>query len=141
MRRVFLAFALAACDSGSATFDAGPSDAQSSVDVCTAFCQASGVVTIVFACGKVADASAYGACAPDDAAALTCYVDAGPPFLCVALATTTGTCGVSMTFEDAGTFDAETTITLTPPGCCGGILVATPSSLDLSPPCDDAGAD
>jgi hypothetical protein len=75
-----------------------------------------------------------------DAAALVCEEhDANAPFGCIAHATTTGTCGVSMTFEDAGTFDAETTISVTPPGCCGGILVAT-SNIGISPPCD-AGSD
>jgi hypothetical protein len=137
MRRVMLAFLVAACDSGPATFDAGPSDViQPGPDACFAYCQASGVVGVWVACGKIADASAYGACAPaGDAAALVCE-DADAPLGCVAHATTTGTCGVSITFEDAGTFDAETTISLSPPGCCGGILVATPEGVGVSPPCD-----
>ena len=121
--------------------DGGPNDVAPAPDACFAYCQASGIVGVSVACGQIVDASTSGACAPaGDAAAITCYADVGPPFICVARATTTGVCGISLSFEDAGTFDADTIITLTPPGCCGDILISTPTSVAISPPCD-AGAD
>jgi hypothetical protein len=145
-RFVWLMLVLIACDATTTAFDGGandggPNDAVvNTLDACFAYCQASGIVAVEVGCGKVADAMASGACTPaSDAAPLDCPEDAAAPFVCLAHASTTGTCSVSITFEDGGTFAGTTTITRTPPGCCGNILVASPSTIVVSD-CD-AGTD